>query len=79
MTQKDYLSLPLLEEALQQLQAAIALLDRVGAPGHIAAHVDLAVNQLQDLLPSSRSGIIPLQADDEDHGITSTLWPCRPH
>ena len=39
-----------LTEALVQLQSAIQLLDEANAPGHIAAHVDLAVNELMRVL-----------------------------
>ena len=39
-----------LTEALVQLQSAIQLLDEAEAPGHIAAHVDLAVNELMRVL-----------------------------
>src|SRR2546423_15591228 len=40
----------LYSEALQRLQSAIDMLDRANAPGHIAAHVDLAMHQLQDVI-----------------------------
>jgi hypothetical protein len=40
----------LLVQALGHLQAAIDLLDRAGAPGQIAAHVDLARHQLSDAI-----------------------------
>jgi hypothetical protein len=43
-------------DALKQLQSAIELLDRANAPGHIAAHVDLAMHQLQDLIDSEVAG-----------------------
>lgn len=36
--------------ALNHLRLALASLDAAGAPAHIGAHVDLAVNQLQDAL-----------------------------
>jgi hypothetical protein len=45
----------MLGQALDHLRSAIALLDLADAPEHIAAHVDLAVNQLENLLPSSRT------------------------
>lgn len=45
-----------LSDALKQLQSAIALLDRSNAPAHIAAHVDLAVHQLQDAMESRATG-----------------------
>lgn len=36
-------------QAYLQLRSAIDLLDATGAPGHIAAHADLARNLLGDL------------------------------
>ena len=42
--------------ALKELQSAIALLDQARAPGHIAAHVDLAMHQLQDLIDREAAG-----------------------
>lgn len=36
--------------ALEYLQLAIRLLDESNAPAHIAAHVDLAVHQLQEAI-----------------------------
>lgn len=36
--------------ALEHLQFAIRLLDESNAPAHIAAHVDLAVHQLQEAI-----------------------------
>lgn len=39
-----------LYEALEHLQAAMDLLDLSGAPGQIAAHVDLAVHQLREVI-----------------------------
>ena len=38
--------LNLLTGALDHLQSALELLDSVGAPAQIGAHVDLALNQL---------------------------------
>ena len=35
-------------DALQHLEAALALLDGAGAPAQIGAHVDLAICQLRD-------------------------------
>lgn len=46
----------LLASALFHLHSAIELLDLAGAPGQIAAHVDLAANQLEGLLPARMSG-----------------------
>jgi hypothetical protein len=40
----------ILVEAFNHVQAAIALLDRAAAPGNIAAHLDLAANQLHEEL-----------------------------
>ena len=37
----------MLQDALDHLRSAIALLDRAGAPGHIAAHADLAASELE--------------------------------
>jgi hypothetical protein len=37
-------------DALTHLRAAIEILDQVDAPAHIAAHVDLAVNQINDVM-----------------------------
>lgn len=39
-----------LTEALDYLKSAIELLDAGSAPGHIAAHADLAAAQLQEFL-----------------------------
>jgi hypothetical protein len=41
-----------LGQALEHLRSAIALLDSSNAPAHIAAHVDLAVHQLQVAIES---------------------------
>lgn len=43
-----------LSDALQHLEAAIEILDRIGAPAHVAAHVDLAACQLKDIIASER-------------------------
>lgn len=40
----------MLADALEHLRAAILLLDEAEAPAHIAAHVDLAMNQLENLV-----------------------------
>lgn len=45
----------LLTSALFHLHSAIELLDLAAAPGQIAAHVDLAANQLEDLVPATMS------------------------
>ena len=40
----------ILLEAAQHLEAALQLLDSAAVPGHIAAHVDLGAQQLQELI-----------------------------
>jgi hypothetical protein len=37
-------------DAADYLQSAIDLLDGAAAPGHIAAHVDLGLQQLKDII-----------------------------
>lgn len=54
-------------EALNHLQSAIELLDEGTAPGHIAAHVDLAVNELERAL-SGEAGLSRLEPDRERYG-----------
>jgi hypothetical protein len=44
-----------LRDALHHLQAGLELLDRAGAPGQIGAHVDLAINQLEQALSTGCS------------------------
>lgn len=39
-------------DALHRLRSVIDLLDRSSAPGHIAAHLDLAAHQLQEAINS---------------------------
>lgn len=51
MSDNDNSNQKLLTSALVHLQSAIELLDRAAAPGQIAAHVDLAASQLENLLP----------------------------
>jgi hypothetical protein len=41
---------------MQHLQTAIEQLDRANAPGHIAAHLDLALHKLQDVIESEQVG-----------------------
>lgn len=43
-------------QVLQQLQSAIETLDSLDAPGHIAAHIDLALHQIQDLIDGEIAG-----------------------
>jgi hypothetical protein len=40
----------MLLDAANHLQSAIDMLDSASAPGHIAAHADLALQQLKDLI-----------------------------
>jgi hypothetical protein len=68
----------MLEAALEQLQCAIALLDRAGAPGQIAAHVDLAANQLADIIQPAGREIMRLQDEDGNPATGSTVWQQRP-
>lgn len=48
----DNSKIELLIEAVDHLRSAIELLDRASAPGHIACNVDLARNQLEELIPA---------------------------
>ena len=50
MCNKKQATQVMLGQALTHLQRALELLDRAAAPGHIAANVDLAMNQLLDEL-----------------------------
>jgi hypothetical protein len=45
--------LEMLRSALGHLQAALELVDQVSAPGQIGAHIDLAYNQLADMIAGS--------------------------
>lgn len=69
----------LLAAALEQLQSAIAMLDQAGAPGQIAAHVDLAANQLADLIQPAGHQVMRLQVDDENLATDWPFWRQRPH
>ena len=55
----DAIDQPLLYEAAIHLEAALSLLDKADAPGHVGAYVDLAICQLEKVLqkrePSVRS------------------------
>jgi hypothetical protein len=79
MNPSDQVPDSLLEQALEQLQSAIALLDCAGAPGQIAAHIDLAVNQLRDIVSPPQDTLSRLQAGDEDRQTISSLWLTRPN
>ena len=45
--------LEMLRAALGHLQAALDLVDHASAPGQIGAHIDLAYNQLADMIAGS--------------------------
>ena len=45
----------LLLRAAKHIKSAIGLLDAAEAPGNIAAHLDLALHQLRDEMPSGES------------------------
>lgn len=61
--EREYVSEDPWLEALKQLQSAIDLLDSSDAPAHIAAHIDLAAHQLQDLIGSRSPTADPVQID----------------
>lgn len=64
----------LLAAALMHLRSAMELLDRAAAPGHIAAHVDLAANQLEDALART-SGTGALRPKSENGKDCETVSP----
>lgn len=66
---------PMLSEALSHLEAAIGILDRAGAPGHIAAHVDLAARQLEEALSYGSADLRPAQAGREGFAAIWTSLP----
>jgi hypothetical protein len=49
--------------ALRQIQSSIRLLDQVNAPGHIAAHLDLAMHQLEDVIENEFASARLVQID----------------
>ena len=51
-------------DAADYLQSAIDLLDGAAAPGHIAAHVDLGLQQLKDAI--SRAAVTGSSGPDAD-------------
>ena len=70
MTTRSKVVQPPLVQALKHLQLATELLDGCGAPGQIAANVDLAINQLWgQLAVRGDRRISRLPADDEGCGI----------
>jgi hypothetical protein len=52
MTNSEKPCFELLIEAANHLRLAIQLLDRASAPGHIAANADLALHQVENLIPA---------------------------
>ena len=62
----------MLLQAHCHLRAAIELLDQASAPGQIAAHVDLAVNQLAEEL-SKESRLDGRHFDRRDCGTIETF------
>jgi hypothetical protein len=67
MNQNDLSTDKLLADALNHLEAAIELLDQAGAPGHVAAHADLAASQLQALV-ATRGAIRRMNENGEEFG-----------
>ena len=63
----------LLSAALMHLKSAIELLDQAAAPGQIAAHVDLAANQLEDALARTNGAAVlrPMSETEEGFGTVS--------
>lgn len=58
----------MLAEAAAHLQSALDILDRVGAPAQIGAHVDLAAHELHDELRRAMA-ITPLARDHSGHAL----------
>lgn len=50
-------------KVLEQLHSSIKLLDGANAPGHIAAHIDLAMHQLQDVIEGEFAGVRMVQIE----------------
>lgn len=55
MSDYDVSKHELLANALKHMRTAIEMLDLAAAPGHLAAHVDLAASQLEELLTRKAS------------------------
>lgn len=53
--------------ALNRLQSAIQLMDQGQAPGHIAAHVDLAIHQLAETI-GTEAEASPVASDSNESG-----------
>ena len=73
-------------DILARMHEALSLLDEANAPGDIAAHLDLTMSKLEDLL-----GLVPRQPDfdgeqisraelrsDEDLGESQSAWDITP-
>ena len=60
--------LKMLAEACSHIENAMDLLDAADAPGNIAAHLDLALNQLEDALSEVGSAEARRSDTDEDCG-----------
>jgi hypothetical protein len=58
----------MLVDALSHMREAIELLDRAAAPGQIAANVDLAVNQLEEVLLPMSQTLTQYTASEADCG-----------
>lgn len=71
MSDNDNSKQRLLASALFHLQSAIELLDLAGAPGQIAAHVDLAANQLEDLMPVKLSAALTRMTENGEGSGTA--------
>lgn len=54
-------------EAQSLIASAIALLDKIGAPPHIAAHLDLAHHQLAALIENGGVAAITRSSGDSRH------------
>lgn len=50
-------------DALQLIRSSIRLLDQANAPGHIAAHLDLALHQLEDAIERDSADARPVQIE----------------
>lgn len=61
-----------LGEALQLLRSAIEVLDREAAPGHIAAHVDLAAHELEQAISALGHSSRKPESGGEDLGKVCT-------
>lgn len=63
----------MLRDAADYLQSAIDLLDGAAAPGHIAAHVDLGLQQLKDVISRvPAAGSSGPDADDQGFRTAQT-------